>query len=797
VATASASGGAPHRLIGRTEVLEGAERLFEGLRAGRGGGLLLRGPGGMGKTEALRACAIRAHALGLRVLSSRAVPSELPSPYSLLAGFRPWDSERGGRPSPGIFPVPALLSHPADLSPERLSTGTVPGEMEALLPPIAPTAAGRLGTARGEQLVRLVDGIVDRTREGPLLLAIDDLTLADGASLEVVRRLGERLDDVPLGILGTVGTEAPAQASTRSQLERFARLPAVRTIELRPLTVEELAEFASLILDGGRPTIEEVVRWHAETDGNPLVVEQLLLGSDRFEGSDRFLRERLVNLVESVRGRAQGLPPPVRRVLAYATVLGREVAPKHLVAATGLAPGAIDEALDALLRVGILRRRDGPACEFVSEEARGALYAEMTETRRRILHRRVAAALEASGDGSDTELARHFYLGRDDAKAIEYNVRASRAAARALAFETAIAHLQRVLGVERRSPSPDRRREIRTLTEIGRLSDELGELGRSESALIEAVALAPADPALDPERGRALLGLATTRLDRGEFQSAQALATEAHPLLERSGTPADRLAARRVLGAVAWRVGDLPRAEVHQRAALALAEQSGTPLERGHAMIDLANTLVERGPDQFPAALGLYAKAAALFAQGDDHGARARVEMNRACLEFWVGRNDEALRDIEQALREAERSRSPIWIGYCLLNRAQWEAQLGRPDDAERSLEQAEQATHLLGDRLVEEQIAMTRGMICEARERPADAREQFERALGLARELGLIGEIPELLVRSARLLLRAGEVAEARRRLTEARGLGLVEVRSDLGPVLRELDRALGPTAR
>ncbi len=794
---------ASHPLIGRAEVLEEIDRALEEARTGRGLGVLLRGAGGTGKTEVLEVCARRARDRGFRVLLSRAIPGDLPSPYSLLEGFRTWESEREAvsvRPPAGrgpVFPLPLPPSPATPAQGPRAPSAGDEEDVDRLLPPLVPTAAGRLGAVRGEQLARLIDEVLRLSRSQPLLLAVDDLHVADAASLEFLRRLGEEIGSSPIAILTTLAADPGAASYARTQLDKLARSPAFRTIELRPFTVAELGEFAAAVLGGAPPSAEDVTRWHAQTEGNPLLIEQLLRQS--LEGDRRGPPngERGANLVEDLRRRARSLPDAERRLLAYAVVLGREVDPDRLAAAARASRESIDEALRALARAGMLRPRGRRVFEFVSEAARGALYAELTETRRRILHRRVGSALEAAGGAGEAELARHFYLGRDDLKAIEYNLRASRTATRAFAFDTAIAHLQRVLEAERRTPKRDRRREIRTLTEIGRLWDELGELARSEAALVEAVALAPTEPPGDLERGRALLGLATTRLDRGEFRSAQTLATEALPLLERSGTAGNLLAAQRVLGAVAWRLADLSSAERHQRAALQIAEESGTAVERGHALVDVANTLVERGPDHFEAALGLYARAAGLFARGGDHSARARVQMNRAVLEFWLGRSADSLRDIEEALQEAERSRSPIWIGYCLLNRAQWEAQLGRPDDAEKTLERAVQATAPLGDRLVDEQVAMTEGMIAEARGGLDEARKQYERALGLARELGMIAEIAELLVRSARILLRAGDAVEARRRRAEARGLGLLEIRSDLQSTLAELDRGLGPAAR
>jgi tetratricopeptide (TPR) repeat protein len=797
------SGESAHPLVGRTEILEEIDRALEEANAGRGLGVLLRGAGGTGKTEILEVCARRARDRGFRVLVSRAIPGDLPSPYSLLEGFRAWESDREAtapRPPAGrapVFPLPLLAAPRAASRAPRSSPGGDEEDVDRLLPPLVPNAAGRLGAVRGEQLARLIEEVLGLSRTQPLLLAVDDLHVADAASLEFLRRLGEEIGSSPIVILATAGVEPGAAAFARTQLDKLARSSAFRTIDLRPFTVAELGEFATAARGGAPASPEDITRWYAQTEGNPLLVEQLLRRTDDAELRGPPSGERGSNLVEDLRQRARSLPDAERRILAYAVVLGREVDPDRLAAAARAGRESVDEALRALARAGILRARGRRVFEFVSEAARGALYAELTETRRRILHRRVGSALEAAGGTGEAELARHFYLGRDDLKAIEYNVRASRTATRAFAFDTAIAHLQRVLEAERRTPKRDRRREVRTLTEIGRLWDELGELARSEAALVEAVALAPTEPPHDLERGRALLGLATTRLDRGDFRSAQTLAREALPLLERSGSAGNRLAAQRVLGAVAWRLADVTSAEQHQRAALQIAEESGTGVERGHAIVDVANTLVERGPEHFEAALTLYARAAGLFARGDDHSARARVQMNRAVLEFWLGRRPDALRDIEEALAEAERSRSPIWIGYCLLNRAQWEAQLGRPDDAEKTLERAVQATAPLGDRVVDEQVAITEGMIAEARGRLDEARQQYERALGLARELGMVTEIAEILVRSARILLLAGDAAEARRRRAEARGLGLLEIRSDLAAVLADLERGLGPVAR
>jgi tetratricopeptide (TPR) repeat protein len=448
--------------------------------------------------------------------------------------------------------------------------------------------------------------------------------------------------------------------------------------------------------------------------------------------------------------------------------------------------------LDRLVQAGLMREKGGEVYEFVTEAVRANVYASLTETRRRILHRKAGRALAIKGGASDFELARQFYLGRDDARAVEYNLRAARAATRAFAFETGVAHIARALEAERRRPDRDPRAEIRLLTEEGRLLDESGSLPRSEEVLTEAVGLARERPELDLELGRALLGLAQTRTDLSDYGSAETLALEATALLAKAGTPHDLMAAHRVLGVVSWRRGDLARAETHQRAALEIAEREGTPLEQGHALVDVANAMVPLGSLRFDPALALYARAADLFGTVEDQGARARVLMNRAVLEYGAGRPDDAFRDIAVAIEAAERSRSPIWIGYCHLNLAQWHAELGRGGAARPALERAVQVLVPIGDRLGQQQIAMTRGMIAEADGALDRAETYYQESLATARDLRLGSEVSEMLFRLAQLSHRRGDLDESRARLAEARRRGILEQRPDLAPRVETLERAL-----
>ncbi len=794
----------PPPFFGRSELRESLEVAIGEAGEGTGRGILIRGPGGVGKSALLRTATAFGRHRGFRVAAARALPDELPAPFSLVRdlvaaladdGVAPIDPVAEGAFPPILVPLLDPAPLPGDDAGPVVASRTPSEEIERILAPVGATAVEGLGAGRDRLFVELVDHFLALARERPLLLAIDDLPFADPSSLEFVRRLADELPDASIALAATAGLDAELPAESREPIAALARAPTFRVLELRPLTVEELTEFVAWLQGGAAPAAADVERWHAQTEGNPLFVEQLVRAAIGGLVSDAGAATAH-DLVAVLMDRIHALDDTERKILTYAAILGREFDFERLAAVAGIGEERLTEGIDRLVLAGLLREKGDEVYEFVSEAARAGVYAELTETRRRILHRRVGEALEARGRSSDFELARQFYLGRDPAKTVEYNLRAAETAARAFALDAAVSHLTRALDAERRRTDRDPRREVRLLTEFGRLKHETGDLVRSEEALAAAVDLARAGRVPDVELGRATIALAWTRGDRGMYAEAESLALEALHLLEPSGTPQDLLSAHRVLGNVYWRIADLPRAEAHQRLALEIAERSGTPLEQGHALVDVANTLIPLGSDRFEAALGLYARAADLFASGEAPSARARVLMNRAVLEYGAGRSADAFRDLEEALVAAERSRSPLWIGFCLLNLAQWKAEGGDPKAATTALERAERALTPLHDRLSAQQLAMTHGMIAEAEGAYPAAEAAFRDSLAKASEMHLGAETAELLFRLAQLAHRTGDLPAARAWLEEAVDAGVADHRPDLAPRVRELAGILRPAA-
>ncbi|MGA7860819.1 MAG: AAA family ATPase [Thermoplasmata archaeon] len=805
MATRSTTSGRAKPLFGRAEIREGILRHLDAAKGGAGSCVLMVGEGGVGKTTLLRTVTADARERGFQVLEGVALPADPPQPFAVIQ-----DLVRSLRNAPPTLetPDPATTSLPLLLAPVKQDRSDVPrpvglfearygGESEDHLLALLAGPAERVDESRMELHDRVSSFLSDLATRAPLLLTIDDLQFADDSSLQFLREFVRLLPERRIVVLATSMPESEAPTRTASFLSALAETPGVVRIPVRALAENELPDYVRWLMGGHEPSRDAVVRWFTQTEGNPLFVEQLVRGSMGFGPAPPTPRgdAGIRDLEEVLRERVRSLSETDRRVLVYGAVLGKEFDFPTLLAAAGIDEEQLAEALDRLVRGGLLRENGGEVYEFVREAVRAEAYAGLTETRRRILHRKAALAIEQGSrdpEGSIFELARQFYLAHDETKALDYNRRAAQLATAAYAYDAAIVHLQRALECARRLPHRDPATELRLMIELGRILDEFGDLHRSEEVLRDAVNRARTDPSREPDLGLALLWLARDLQNQGLNAQARALAQEAFAIFERRGNQRGILVSHRVLGAASMRLGEFDDAERHNREEVAIAEKEGDSWERGHSLIDLANTMISRGPEKTDEALRLYDAAGELFAQSKDYAALARVHMNRSLVFHNVRRMDEAIRDITLAGEAAERSGSRIWMGYCALNEAQLRAEVGQVDRGRAAIARARHLLGPLGDQLAEEQITMIEGIIAHTARKFDEARERYEAALQKARDLKLKPDTAEMQLRLAILAMDRGDADEARTFLQASLDDDVVTLRADLAPMLEKLQRSL-----
>jgi|GEM_PF-203403 len=799
-------------LVGRAEVLSEAQRLLFG---GEGGGpplLLIVAEGGLGKTIFLGELVGRARDRNIFVLESRALPSETPQPFLLLQELLLSASQEPSLSGGPSGPLSEMGLAGIGASGRGVATS---GGYLGLLPFSTPTESAeerenrlfdllvRGAPEASEGKVQLFDRVASHLEDLPagrtLWLVLDDLHQADPASLDFLDYFLQRNRN--RGSVRVVASSLPdtsAPARFRQRWQRWGREGLLRTLLLRPFTEIEARTYLSRLSD--RPIPEALfTRWFTLSEGNPVLLEQLArsegpMGSSgggpgsasEGEGSGPFPRTRFLELSD-----------PLRRILAYASVFGGEFAFPLLLEATGEDEEALAEGVDELVRQGFLRERGGEVYEFAEEGLRAAVYTAMTEMRRRILHRKVARALQADPRPEESklsDLARHFYLAQEEAPALDYSQRAAEQATAARDHASAIVHWKRALELvsRRHPPAPDLERRLRM-----QLALSLEAAGEPEQArrLLEDL-LGPGRDSVPgaslPETGRTLLALARVLSHLGDWKGAKRRASEALDLLGGPEEARARGGALEILATAAAFVQDHRQAAELWARAREEFEKAGAEAEATRARLE---EMEERGSlsEVPPENIGReYREVIAELSRRGEESLAALVANNYAVWKIRTGRPEGAEAILREALEHARRSHDRWRIGWVLLNLTDLLLSQGRGSEAEALLSEATPVLERVGDRRARGARELLRGRLLMQRGDWAPAEVALLEASRIARDTGLEADELESLFRLAQLYAHRGDLDRARKILEGLRRRDFPRFHPELEGEVQNLAREL-----
>ncbi|MGI0156495.1 MAG: hypothetical protein ACREDE_10260, partial [Thermoplasmata archaeon] len=316
------------------------------------------------------------------------------------------------------------------------------------------------------------------------------------------------------------------------------------------------------------------------------------------------------------------------RILAYASSIGSEFDFGLLVAAMGLGEEPLAEELERLVHLGILRERaGGDRFAFGEEEFRARVYRSLTESRLRVLHRKIAEAMErmhpSPAPAVVAELGRHFFLGKVPEKSRTYNRRASENARAADDPESAAQYLERVR-VDLDAAPGDRRHDRAEVEEaLGELYYSVGNFLQADRYFSEALERLGSD---EPRiRGRLLLARAEVAREKLDIETATRQAIEAQKLFEAADDRLGRAQTYRLLGRVALHRGAYREALDESMRSLEAIGDRRDPRLIGELSIDIGNSFALLGPDVRAEALSWYGRAIERLTQVGDW-----VELSRA-----------------------------------------------------------------------------------------------------------------------------------------------------------------------
>lgn len=722
----AAAGALP--LVGRAQEL----RVLERHLAVEGPPLLLfAGEPGIGKSRLLRELAVRAAAMGLRVLEGGCYEREAQEPYA---------------------PLPAALLSLIRRQPPAALRAALQGcaWLVRLLPeladvPVPPLPPWHITPSQERRLMveALARFLAQCAGPAGTLLILDDLQWAGPDTLAVLGRL-VRTVDRPVHVLGAYrDTEIGRDTPLAHLLADLAPAGVVERRLLRPLAPTEAACLLDMLLDRQPPHLQEQNsglfaggRLESNTEVTPRPGESLetsapvsaalraqvleraggvpffllsyaqtlRLGDGIHEGKPASAESVPWDVRQSIRRRVAALPEEAGAVLAVAAVAGHAILPGLLAAVTGRPEEAILGALDAASEARLLEEAraedvEAPPYRFAHEVIREAIAGEIGGGRRRLLHRHIAEAIE-SGTGGGAEgprlpvevLAYHYRRSDAVEKALPYLEQAGDRARFQAAWSTAADYYTAVLA--RLAQSGPAQVEARVREKLGLSLRHAARYAGAREALEQA---AETYQALADWEGvcRALTELGHLHADTGTIEAG---VERIMPVLERLDGP------------------DAPSYVASVYAVLAKLYYFGTRFADQLVTAERAVALARCGTDA-------WAQAEAMWAYG-------------FALET-VGRIDEAVHVAEEAYRLAEVAGNLFARAQALHILAEAYA-LSR--DAARTvlyINRAVSAADQLGDPWLLMYLEVARGMYMLASGDWPQARASLDRVLALGDEIG------------------------------------------------------------
>jgi DNA-binding SARP family transcriptional activator len=546
-------------LVGRHAEWRVLLNAWAAAQAGRPCLAAIRGEAGIGKSrlaeELVDWCRLR----GAAALTARCYPGEGRLAYAPIAAWLKSDALQATFATMDA----SWLSDVARLRPEVL----------AERPDIAPPA----GPLESWQRLRFFDALAQPFRSAsPVLLVLDDLQWADADTIDWLRYFLRSAAGTRCLVVGTVRAgEEQDNPLLQRLFDHLRQEDLLTVVALGPLDRAATAQLAGAVAEHALDE-EELARVFRETEGHPLFIVER---GRMFAGDDSTVESPPSRVQAVVAARLALLSPNARAAAEVAAAVGRDFRFDILAHASDLEENALVQALDELWQRHIVRVQSDERWDFSHDRIREVTYAGIGPARARLLHRRIAHAMEqlfaSRLDEVSASIAVHLARGGEPARAVPFLQRAADAAARVSGSEEAIRCLTYALSLVDTLP-PEAQRDEQELALRSSLSVVLNSARgyaapEVEQNLDRVLALSGgADYSQVPVRW--LWVAFTIRFMLGDLQGTREVSELA--LARSVSDPACRCEAHHAMAGTLGCLGELAAARDHFEASLAAYDES-------------------------------------------------------------------------------------------------------------------------------------------------------------------------------------------------------------------------------
>ncbi len=733
-------------LVGRAGTLATLQALVEQAKQGVGRVAAIGGDAGIGKSRMVAEIKTYAAGQGFLHLQGNCFPTDSTYPYAPLLDLL--RSQLAPNQAASLAAEVAVLAR--DIFP--------------LLPELVPDEAFPSPRLEPEQEKRRIFAVLgtfflNLSANSPLLLIIEDAHWCDDTSLDFLHFLARRSRAQPLLLLVTYRDDE-VNPALRSWLAQMNRERLAQEIQLVPLSRNDVDAMLSVMFDQRQTSLDMRRFLHGElldviytlTEGNPFFVEEtissLTAAGDIFYVQGYWNRRSggEVSIPRSVRDtvqrRVELVGEAARYVLTLAAVAGRHFDFALLQQLTKYDERQLLLLMKELVSAQLVVEESADRFAFRHALTREAIYSQLLARERSLLHRTIAETMEqrssTSLDVHLEDLAYHFYQAREWQKAIDYAQRAGEKAVQLHSHRAAIGYFNWALEAIDHLDHPP---APALYLARGQAYEKLGEFEQAQRDYTEALHAARTTKERVAEWQSAIaLGFLWAGRDYAQterwFRQASALAQALEdPLLQ----------ARSLNRIGNWHLNvEQPHEALrYHREALVLFEQLHDA--RGIAeTLDLLGMTSYLGGDLLQGT-DYYQQAITLFRElGDQEGLTSslatltiRAPTYQTDMLVPASSLAEALQDAEDALRIARaighrsaEAYALFQLGLCLGSQGEYGRALATTRQSLGIAEVIEHRQWLTAAHIV-------LGGIYSGLLAYQEAREHFEQALALAREVG------------------------------------------------------------